>query len=132
MSTEFTCAVEVRWADLDQLGHVNNVKYFEYAMEARVQFYKATLNGDSERAVVVRSTGAEYLKPVVDGPLRVTVSVTHIGNTSYRLRHRMIDTEGDLCVVVDAVIVGFDMATQKSRPLADSERAALAQYQSVD
>ena len=34
----FRCTLQVRWADFDQFGHVNNVKYIEYAQEARILF----------------------------------------------------------------------------------------------
>ena len=31
----------VRWSDVDSYGHVNNVKYFEYFQEARIQLMMA-------------------------------------------------------------------------------------------
>ena len=31
----------VRWADLDLLGHVNNVVYVDYLQEARVDFMRS-------------------------------------------------------------------------------------------
>ena len=31
----------MRWADLDQLGHVNNVVYVDYLQEARVDMLRA-------------------------------------------------------------------------------------------
>ena len=31
----------MRWADLDQLGHVNNVVYVDYLQEARVDMFRA-------------------------------------------------------------------------------------------
>ena len=35
---EFACELEVRWADSDRLGHVNNTKFVEYMQEARIKF----------------------------------------------------------------------------------------------
>ena len=37
----FRCTLQVRWADFDQYGHVNNVKYIEYAQEARILFIRS-------------------------------------------------------------------------------------------
>ena len=31
----------VRWADLDALGHVNNVVYVDYLQEARVDMFRS-------------------------------------------------------------------------------------------
>ncbi|MBJ8346758.1 thioesterase family protein [Antrihabitans sp. YC2-6] len=128
----FTCQVEVRWADLDLLGHVNNTKYFEYAMEARVRFYQeAVFAGErGRRAVVLRRADMDYLRPVlVDaGPLDIETVVLHIGTTSYSLRHTMRDATGEVCAVGSAVMVGWDTEDQTSRPLSDAERSALEKF----
>ena len=34
-------ACPIRWADLDLLGHVNNVRYVDYLQEARVDLMRA-------------------------------------------------------------------------------------------
>jgi acyl-CoA thioester hydrolase len=39
----------MRWADLDQLGHVNNVVYVDYLQEARVDMLRA--HGRGPRAL---------------------------------------------------------------------------------
>ncbi len=136
MGEVFRCAVDVRWGDLDQLGHVNNVKYLEYAMEARVAFYKARLStfDATGHAVVLRRTTVDYLRQVThdSGPLAVEVDVTHIGTTSYTMRHRMFDARGDECAVVDAVMVSFDLTTQQTRALSAPERAILADHLAPD
>ena len=33
-----TLHIPMRWADIDQLNHVNNVVYVDYAMEARARW----------------------------------------------------------------------------------------------
>ena len=39
----------MRWADLDQLGHVNNVVYVDYLQEARVDMLRAHGRGSRVR-----------------------------------------------------------------------------------
>lgn len=133
MTDPYTCQVEVRWADLDLLGHVNNTKYFEYGMEARVRFYEhCVLHPDGVRrpALVLRKADMDYLRPILlsSGPLTIETWVTHIGTTSYSIRHRMRDKHGELCAEGSAVMVGFDLKQQKPRPLSDEERTALGAY----
>ena len=56
----------MRWADLDQLGHVNNVVYVDYLQEARVDMLRAHGRGPealAEGLVVVRHE-VTYLKPL--------------------------------------------------------------------
>ncbi len=60
----------MRWADLDQLGHVNNVTYVDYAAEARaVHVADGVLQDRPARTVSV-----EYLRPLLlsSTPVRVT------------------------------------------------------------
>ena len=34
----FRCTLQVRWADFDQFGHVNNVTYFRWFESARIHY----------------------------------------------------------------------------------------------
>ena len=130
MATAFVCQVEVRWADLDLLGHVNNTKYFEYAMEARVKFYRDLVSAETQTGsgIVLRKADMEYLVPLVleSGPLDVETSVLHVGTKSFTLRHAIRDVHGVLCAVGTVVMVGWSTHDQRSRPLTDGERAALS------
>jgi acyl-CoA thioester hydrolase len=125
---EFSCTVEVRWADSDRLGHVNNTKFIEYMQEARIKFFRSAT---FERLpVVVRKTDVEFLRPVKDesGPLTITVTVLRLGTTSYTLRHTVTDVHGNMCGFGDAVLVGFDPDTDTARALTDDERRMLEEY----
>ncbi|KJF21757.1 4-hydroxybenzoyl-CoA thioesterase [Rhodococcus sp. ACPA4] len=129
MSDVFTCEVQVRWGDSDRLGHVNNTRYAEYMQEARIQFLTSKLaaHGGRPGYVVVRKMSIEFLKPVTDrsGPLNVEIFTTHVGTSSFTVRHVVRDNTGAECASGDALMVGFDTVSEKSRPLADSERLVL-------
>ncbi|MCO7240338.1 MULTISPECIES: acyl-ACP thioesterase domain-containing protein [unclassified Aeromicrobium] len=60
----------MRWADLDQLGHVNNVTYVDYAAEARAVH---VADGDLQDRPA-RTVSVEYLRPLLlsSTPVRVT------------------------------------------------------------
>ncbi len=133
MGNTYTCEIEVRWADFDQLGHVNNVKYLEYAQEARIRFFSACLHeafGRRESRMVIRKNEIEYLRPYDDltEPLYIDIELTNIGRTSYTVRHRMHSAAGVVFAQADAVMVNFDPRTGTSIPLSGGERAALLDY----
>ncbi|GGG01930.1 thioesterase [Rhodococcoides trifolii] len=123
----FTAHLQVRWADSDRLGHVNNVRYVEYAQEARVQFLSRL---DDRGATVVRRLEVDYLHPVTDnsGPLEVEVSVTRVGTTSCHIQHVVKDRNGRVCAEVVAVMVGFESETETSRPWSDAERSLFDEF----
>src|SRR5574340_789867 len=109
----FTCEIPVRWGDSDRLGHVNNTKFVEYMQEARIQFMNvgSLMPDGGPRAVVLRRMDLEFLRPITDdsGPLTAEITVLHIGNSSYTLRHVLKDVRGTTCGTGDGVLVGFDV-----------------------
>ena len=58
--------IHLRWADIDQLDHVTNVRYLDYADEARVALVEA---GDLRRDVQIGQCAVDYLRPL---PLSMT------------------------------------------------------------
>ena len=65
----------MRWADLDQLNHVNNVVYVDYAAEARAAHEAA---GDLEPRPVA-SASVEFLRPLLLSRELVVVESTDDG-----------------------------------------------------
>jgi acyl-CoA thioester hydrolase len=52
----------MRWADLDQLNHVNNVVYVDYAMEARAQLID---DGEIDGDQPVKRVRVDFLRPLL-------------------------------------------------------------------
>ena len=116
---------------MDALHHVNNVRYVEYAQEARIAFFARAVGldpGNRSPFVVVRQE-IDYLRPLVhrDEQVAVEVSVSHLGNRSFTLVQTVRDPrpEGATYARVVTVMVGFDPVGGSSRPLEDIERTGL-------
>jgi acyl-CoA thioester hydrolase len=121
----YTC--HVRFSDVDVYGHVNNVKYFEYYQEARIDFlHELREPGQLHLATVLARIDVDYRRPILFRPEPYVVAtwVSGIGTSSYGLDSEIRD--GDTVLSrASAVLVAFDLATQRSRPLTAEERAAL-------
>lgn len=87
----------LRWADMDSLGHVNNVVYVDYLQEARVDMFAvhAPVTGGEElgEAVVVVRHEVEFLAPLVyrAEPVRIETWVTRIRAASFTMRYEILD-----------------------------------------
>jgi acyl-CoA thioester hydrolase len=120
----------VRFSDVDVYGHVNNVKYFEYYQEARLAFL-TTLGRSLESAdlgLVVARLDVDYKVPILfrPEPYAVTSWVGRVGTSSFDIDAEIRD--GDrLLSRSHAVLVAFDLAEQRSRPLEAEERARLVE-----
>ncbi len=126
-----TYECHVRFSDVDVYGHVNNVKYFEYFQEARIAFILSLAGGlfdsDSSHRQVVARIDVDYKRPILfrPEPYAVETWVTRIGTSSYALACRIVDEAGTVYSTAEVTLVAFDVATQRSRPLSDAERARL-------
>ncbi len=126
--TRHRYACHVRFSDVDVYGHVNNVKYFEYYQEARLAFI-SSLGREADEpppGLVVARLDVDYRRPILFRPEAYLVEtwVTRIGGSSFDLACEIRDDDRVLSRAA-AVMVSFDLGTQRSRPLSDRERDRL-------
>lgn len=125
-----TTAVAVRWGDMDAQGHVNNVQYFRFTEQARIEWfdrYVPARHGDGTGPVVAQ-TGCRYLRSIVyPASIEVLVYCAPPGRSSFRHRYRVRDIADPSIVYAeaDAVMVWIDPAVGRSIPLPDRVRAVL-------
>ena len=120
--------MRVRFSDVDVYGHVNNVKYFEYYQEARLAFLTSMGRAEEEGrfAVVVARVAVDYMRPILfrSEPYTIESWVDRVGNSSFGLSAEIKDGDTVLSRAA-AVMVTFDLKTQKARPLSPPERERL-------
>lgn len=121
----------VRFADLDPLNHVNNVRMLTYLEDARVSLLHWDAEDDSFRFgdVVVARHEVDYLQPLHlrRDPFRVETWVTNIKNASFTVRYEILD-EDTVYLKALSVLVAYDLAQQRPRRLSPAERAYLKRY----
>lgn len=123
--------VQVRWGDLDRYGHVNNVRYFDYAQEARIDATTSVdptmaRDGGQTRWVVARQD-IDHLAQIDHRPepFAVHTAVTGLGRTSIRLAAEIVDPlDGSVLCRVRTVQVCTDPQGTK-RELPETSREAL-------
>lgn len=118
--------IEVRWGDMDAMGHVNNSVFFTYFEQARVSWLAASDWGGTGEGggPVVVSASCDYLRPVIH-PARVRVDLTlgPPGNKSIPTRYvlRDADAPGTVYAHAEAIMVWVG-ADGRSAPLPDAVR----------
>ncbi|ALE35004.1 hypothetical protein IY73_06965 [Lawsonella clevelandensis] len=131
----YSCELEIRWSDFDQLGEVTDSTYIELAREARLRFVKDTWirRGFTAPPMVVRHLEVDYLKPLLFGREKVKVELTvqAVTASSYTLRHELRDERGDVVAVVDSVLVAFDVDSRRQVELEPALQLMLTEYQAA-
>lgn len=129
--------IQMRWADLDANRHVNNVTYFTYFEQARVDWLKRTgmqTTDEGEGPVVVR-TSCNYKRsiPYLDA-LDVRMYAGAPGRTSFPTYYEIVDVEDESVMYADgeATMVWTNRTTGKSCPVPAAMRALLATSSASD
>jgi acyl-CoA thioester hydrolase len=131
----FLCPL--RWADMDSLGHVNNVEYLRYLEQARVDWmFETARQAGVEKfslGTVVARHEIHYKRPLVyrAEPVRVEIWVTKIGIASFDCAYEVRD-EDVVYAVAETTLVPFDLESQRPRRISAEERFYLEQYLKPD
>ena len=118
--------IQVRFGDTDALGHVNNASFAAYAELARLEFLKRF--GASVRSLILASLYIDFRRQVAfTEQVYVETTIEKIGTSSVRLA-QTIFAGGERAADVRSAVVYFDYSNNKSRPLTDEMRAAVAPF----
>ncbi|MFC6153551.1 acyl-CoA thioesterase [Nocardioides yefusunii] len=126
----------LRWADLDPLQHVNNVKYLDYLQDARVDFLRTIAPGlradaasDAVEALVVVAHDITYAAPLaLHRSVDVECWISEVKAATFTISYEIVTRVGEQRVVhasASTVLTPFVFAEQRPRRLAAEERALL-------
>ena len=112
---------------LEAFRHVNNAVYATYLEECRDEWAERALGeaGDLWGFVLAR-VAIDYRRELTqeDNAIVVSCRLVRIGNSSVTLREEIRTETGELSAESEAVLVGRDSDTGRSRPLTEAEREA--------
>ena len=133
-------SMDVRFADTDAMGHVNNAVYLTYCEAARIRYWTdvtgepVAAGHEGAESLILAEARIAYRAPVFHTE-RVTVETrsTRIGTSSFDLEHRLTACpEGGtprLVAVSASVMVRYDYATERATPISDAFVAAIEAYE---
>jgi acyl-CoA thioester hydrolase len=126
-----TQELDVRWSDLDVLGHVNNSVYLTYFEQARIEWWLSTGEAfdlaDGEGPIMV-TANCTIIKPIVfPGKLQINVHAGLPGNSSYVIYYEIFikKQQLELAATGNTKIVWVNYKQGKSIPLPDKVRRHL-------
>lgn len=134
----------MRWADMDLLGHVNNVVYVDYLQEARVDMLRthgpAARTGELAEGVVVVRHEVEYKAPLTFRfrPVKIECWVTEIRAASFTMAYEIFQDDEDstgeapgqrrVYLRATTLLTPYVFGTERPRRLRPEEREVLAGF----
>lgn len=129
-----TYPVQLRFSDVDQLGHVNNSVYFSLYDLGKTAYMRDVLGErvDYRRtSMVVANLNANFFAPVFfTDRLAIETSTVHLGNKSFVLWQRAVcEDSGEVKCECRTVMVAFDVETQQAIPIPQAWKGAIARFE---
>ncbi len=140
LAGDFACQrqVEVRFADTDAMGHVNNATYLTYIEIARAAYYETATGRPlplgvhgAEEGMILADVRIAFRAPAFYGEtLLVESRVTRLGRTSFTMEHRITAPDSRygrarLIAVAESVLVTYDYTAERPIAIPDALRAGI-------
>jgi len=127
--TRFTTDIQMRFRDIDGMGHVNNAVYLSYVELARTQFYMHRANKRTldEIDFILAHVEIDFESQATWGDqIQVAVWPSKIGNSSFTLSYEVKEKQsGRILARAKSVLVSYDYERRKSKPIPDEFRTLL-------
>jgi acyl-CoA thioester hydrolase len=117
----FTYDVDVRYRDLDPMGHVNNAVYASYFEQARLSYFEEVLDVPLREVESVLATlEIDFRRPVEPGDdVTVALRVPELGESSVPMEYE-VRADGAVAATGRTVQVAVDKETTSPRPIPES------------
>jgi len=123
--------IQIRFNDVDMLGHVNNVMYGHYFDMARYDFMLRTIGRlidlrSSRYILIMVRTEYDFIQPCfMEERLHVETALMRVGNKSIHFKQSIVDDKGVVKVNCVSVMSSFDKETGTSFEISPEWKAAL-------
>jgi acyl-CoA thioester hydrolase len=133
-------SIDVRFADTDAMGHVNNAVYLTYCEMARIRYW-TDVTGEpiaaghqGAESLILAEARITYRAPVYHSEtVTVETRATHVGRSSFTLEHRLTACPPGgtprLVATSDSVMVRFDYKTGRPTALGPTFVAAIEAFE---
>ena len=124
--------VQLRWRDMDMLGHLNQSVYHELLEEGRAglmsEIARRAGNSHPHGVFVLVHVDLDYHTEVRKdhGEVEVVVRLAHVGNTSLRMQHEVRLPDGAVAASGTTIVVAWDPVKRGKRQITQAERVALS------
>ena len=126
--------VQIRFNDVDIVGHVNNAVYQEYFDRGRVEYFKSVFKRSidwKKVGFVIASIQVDFFNPVfMDDTISIATKVESTGEKSLNMVQLVLkEGEDEPVAMARTVMVGFDYAKRESMKIPSDWLAMLEQFE---
>lgn len=131
------CDLQIRFSDVDILGHVNNTVYLAFYDTGKAHFFHDVRSEAfkwSDVDTVIANVNCAYISSIVFGEeIEVLTRCLEIHDKSFKLQQMLREKRtGEIKSICETVMVSFDPVTKHSTPVSNYWREALSNYEGIE
>lgn len=129
--------IQIRFGDIDALGHINNNIYYSYFDLGKSMYFeevKADAVTWTDGVIVLARSETDFILPVYYREhISVVSKITHLGDKSGVFIQQIRNTDtGEIKCECKSVFVAFDKKSRTSMVLPQEWRDAISKYEGKD
>jgi acyl-CoA thioester hydrolase len=129
--------IQLRFKDVEKMGHVNNANYLTYVELARIKYFEDAVgtnaNWSQQLGIILARIEIDYKLPIfLHDQVSVYTRCSRLGNKSLDLSWVIIRHKKDKEELVAqglAVLVCYDYVHNKTIAIPDTQRKRLEEYE---
>lgn len=125
--------LRIDWSDLDMYKHVNNISFMRYIQSSRVNFWEASgiykMYENTNMGTMLVSTHCDFKKSLYyPGKAIVKTKIDFIKNSSFGLKHLILNEVDELCAEGKDVVVCYDFEKDETFRIPEDLRQQLSEF----
>jgi len=129
--------IQIRFSDIDAMGHLNNAIYLTYFEIARVRYLDQIPNidwDDKRYGLIVAKAEVNFKAPVfLSDTIEVHIRTSHIGIKSFAVEYEMVKVlangERSIAATGTTIQVAYDYTEHKSVPILEQWKQFLVDFE---
>ena len=138
MSFKHKTDIQIRFKDIDQLGHVNNANHITYFETSRVNYFKDVFKNETnwkETGLILDHTEITYKNPIfLEDTISCYTKVSKIGNKSFDMENLIVKTSNSQDIIVaygKSVLVCLNYLSKETIPIPTEWIQKIKQYDEI-
>ncbi|MFI3322791.1 MAG: thioesterase family protein [Rikenellaceae bacterium] len=129
--------IQIRFSDIDMLGHVNNVILQQYFDQGKQLYFREVMGLStlwSGNSFTTAATNTSYfVETRINDKIYVTTQIERLGTKSITFFQRIIEKESEIIKSESrSVLVGFDLKERKSIVISDLLRSKIENHENFN
>lgn len=129
--------LQIRFSDIDLLGHVNNASYFTMMDLGKAHYFNDVLgdrvNWHEINVAVVNINVNFYAPTFLTDNIAVVTRIVAMSEHSLTMEQRIVESgTGEVKCLARTIMAGYDIHTATSRPIDPDWRTAFSEYEGRD